>query len=307
MRKNYDLEVLNYELRASTVSPRLSEKYSPEVRHENSRPTYLSTKDSEVIKYELLASARSMSPRASVPAQSQIQSASLSNSLFNESRSEPGTRKPLNELHESIVASRLSEKFATDVHHENSLQSPQSITHMDGSSLELLASAPSLSPKSTIPTKVKNDVTRISSALLNKSGPKYSPEHMGTLPARNSALDLRSSSVSALPLEKLHAIALPSPPSSKDFEVIRYEMLALARLKSPRTSTHLKSREVCYDYKHDLGNAASPPKKSLPDFLDLNVGLREIKEQEIATVRVVESLSSDCHGQLILCIIWSRE
>ena len=309
MRKNYDLEVLNYELRASTVSPRLSsEKSSPEIRHENSRPTYLSKKDPEVIKYELLASARSMSPRASVASQSRIQNTSISSSLFNDSRSDSvhtGARKPLNELHASTVASLLSEKFGTELRHENSLPSPQSPKDIDVSSLELLASAISLSPKSSILTTAQNESTGISSAFLNDCGPRYSPEHMVSVKARYPSKELRSPSIPTLPLERLQAISensLPSPSSSKDFEVLRYEMLALARLNTPRVSTHIKSRELCCDSEHDAGIPPSAPEKSLSsksDNLDLIVGLCETTKQKRTTVHEVESPCSDCHGQRI--------
>ena len=60
MRKNYDLEVLNYELRASRLSPRIPSISEP--RMESKRPSPKPISDFEVLNYELLALARSNSP-----------------------------------------------------------------------------------------------------------------------------------------------------------------------------------------------------------------------------------------------------
>jgi hypothetical protein len=68
MVKNYDLEVLNYELRAS-VSPRnpFPISQSSETRNENARPRQ-AVSEFDVLNYELLAMARARSPKISTGA-----------------------------------------------------------------------------------------------------------------------------------------------------------------------------------------------------------------------------------------------
>lgn len=74
MRKNYDLEVLNYELRASTVSPRTAEP--ADKGNEKPRVPRQGISDFDVLNYELLALARARSPKVPKVQNDQIENES---------------------------------------------------------------------------------------------------------------------------------------------------------------------------------------------------------------------------------------